>query len=362
MILKKNIFKDIVVLELASVLAGPYAGRFFLELGARVLKIENPLNEGDITRKWKTPEEERKGQEPGSYYLSVNEGKEILFLNLKSREGKEKFFHLLEKTDVLLTNLPYGKNLGEGIEKEHVLKKYPQLVWINVCGYSCEPSRQAFDLIIQAEAGYMYMNREKEGQPAKIPVALMDVLAGHQITQAALTGLWYREKTGKGAYEEVYLMESAMAAWVNQAALYTVSGITPEPSGSLHPNISPYGEIFTCKDGKQIVLAVGTQQQFTELCHLLELTDIPHYPMFANNTRRVQHRTKLFQILSERISSFTSIELLNRCKSKKVPAGIINTIPEAISVMDKNLLLSGNKRTISNVAFRFFAQDDEKNF
>jgi len=345
------IFKGLKVLELAGVLAGPSVGRFFLELGAEVIKIENPETGGDITRRWKSANE-KDDNEPGSYYLSVNEGKSIVELNLKNDSDKLKFFELLSGTDILITNFPKGKEKIIFESEEHVRIKYPQLIWINICGYASEPGRPAFDLIVQAEAGYMDLNRMPEAVPQKIPVAMMDILAGHQAKQAALIGLWLREREKRGMLAEVYLFESAFAAWFNQSALLSVNHEIPQPTGSLHPHIAPYGEIYQTCDGVSFVLAVGTDKQFSDLCSLLNIPDVASMDKFKTNSRRVRNRNELNIILQNNIKVLSSDEFQNSCRKYGIPAGRINNLKAAAEQLGDNFKLTSTYKTFPTIGFK----------
>jgi crotonobetainyl-CoA:carnitine CoA-transferase CaiB-like acyl-CoA transferase len=338
-------------LELSGVLAGPSVGRFFSELGAEVIKIENSATGGDITRRWKSAGE-KDNNEPGSYYLSVNEGKTILELNLKNDSDKLKFFELLSGTDILITNFPKGKEKIIFASASDVRVKYPQLIWINICGYASEPERPAYDLIVQAEAGYMDLNRMPDAPPQKIPVAIMDILAGHQAKQAALVGLWRREREKSGMFAEVYLFESAFAAWFNQSALLSVTREIPQPSGSLHPHIAPYGEIYQTRDGFLFVLAVGTDKQFSDLCSLLNIPDVASMDKFKTNPQRVKNRHELNIILQNNIKDFSSDEFLNMCRNHGIPVGKINNLKAAAELLGDDFKPYGQNKTYPTVGFK----------
>jgi crotonobetainyl-CoA:carnitine CoA-transferase CaiB-like acyl-CoA transferase len=347
----QNVFSGLKVLELAGVLAGPSVGRFFLELGAKVIKIENPDTGGDITRRWKSAGE-KDNNEPGSYYLSVNEGKTILELNLKNTSDKLKFFELLSDTDVLITNFTKGKEKIIFESAEDVRVKYPQLIWINICGYAAEPGRPAFDLIVQAEAGYMDLNRLPDALPQKIPVAMMDILAGHQAKQAALIGLWRREREKRGMLAEVYLFESAFAAWFNQSAILSVNQEIPQPSGSLHPHIAPYGEIYQTRDGVSFVLAVGTDKQFSDLCSLLNIPDVVLSDKFKTNPQRVKNRNELNIILQNSIKALSADEFLKLCLKYNIPVGKINNLKAAADQLGNDFKPFGQNKTYPTVGFK----------
>ncbi|MCX8081508.1 MAG: CoA transferase [Bacteroidia bacterium] len=348
-----HLLSGIKVLELASVLAGPSVGRFFMELGAEVIKIENPEYGGDVTRKWLHPSE-KPSKEPGSYYLSVNEGKKTIFLNLKNEKERDEFYGLLNDCDVFITNFPHGKEKLITGDKDFFLNRFPRLVWINILGYASDKARPAYDLIIQAESGFMDLNREPESNPMKLPVALMDILGGHQAKEAALLGLLQRDKTGRGSYFEVYLFESAFASWYNISALWAHTGHVPEASGSLHPNIAPYGEIFRTSDNGMVVLAVASDEHFKKLCHILSSPELTNNSKFLNNPMRVIHRKALYELLQNKISSFKTEDFLNLCKKENIPAGKINNLKEAALLLGKEFGSNRRLKTFPTIGFKFF--------
>jgi crotonobetainyl-CoA:carnitine CoA-transferase CaiB-like acyl-CoA transferase len=183
----QKIFVNLTVIELSSVLAGPSVGVFFAELGARVIKIENPKTGGDVTRTWKLPSE--KGPGVSAYYSSVNAGKEILFLDITEKKSLEKFYGLVKKADIIITNYKSGDDKKLNVDFKRLSKINPKLVYACINGFGSDSNRTAYDLILQAETGFMSMNGEKDGAPLKMPVALIDLLAGHHLKEAILIAL-----------------------------------------------------------------------------------------------------------------------------------------------------------------------------
>lgn len=183
--------------------------------------------------------------------------------------------------------------------------------------------RVGYDAIIQAESGFMYINGEPEGSPLKMPVALVDVLAAHQLKQALLLAIIHKMKTGKGDYVTVSLIESAVSALVNQATNYLVANHVPQKQGSAHPNIAPYGEAFSCADDITIILAVGNDKQFRLLCELLDIEELASDIRFENNSQRVKNRRKLNAYLSESFKLKYSTEWLEELGDAKIPCGSI---------------------------------------
>ncbi|MEO1807229.1 MAG: CoA transferase [Bacteroidota bacterium] len=321
------IFKDQLVVELASVLAGPSVGMFLAECGARVIKVENIHTKGDVTRSWKLPEEDI-DTDISAYFTSVNWGKESIGLDLKRKEAREVLYRLVAKADMVLSSYLPGQAEKLGVDAETLLDKNPHLLIGQINGYGSDQSRPAYDAIIQAEAGFTYMNGHPE-QQSKMPVALMDVLAAHQLKQGLLLAYIERLQTGKGKVVTVSLMESAISGLVNQATNWLQAGHVPQPKGSEHPNIVPYGTVYTTADKLPLVLAVGNDKQFRALLSVLGLT-LPAY--FATNPLRVQHRAAVNDYLQEGIFKWNREDLLTKLMEAKVPSGAVHQMPEVMSL------------------------------
>ncbi len=312
---------------------------FFAELGARVIKVENPRFGGDVTRSWKLAHEDKEDSRC-AYFSCINWGKESLTLDLKDKADMAVLDRLLAKADILLTSFIPGQAERLGIGAESLLKRFPRLICGEINGYGKEGVRPAYDAIIQAEAGFIYINGEGE-QIYKMPVALMDVLAAHQLKEGLLLGLIERGVTGKGKRVTVSLLQSGVSALVNQATNWLVAGKVPVALGSAHPNIAPYGSKFRCADGTLIVLAVGSDAQFAALCDILGV-DVP--ANYVSNTDRLAERSKLETWLGELIGQWQSADLLTKLEERRVPAGAINTMPQVMEqALVSEMLLKGDK-------------------
>lgn len=327
--------KDLLVVETASVLAGPAVGMFFAELGARVVKIENPRQGGDVTRKWKLPEE-APSSSVSAYFSSVNYGKEHLFLDLSTSDGQAEFDALLAKADVLVSNHMDKDTAKLGLGPERLRRINPRLLHGHIRGYAEDPARPAFDVVLQAETGYISMTGTDATQVAKLPVAMIDILAAHQLKEGLLLALLQRERTGKGAYVEVSLEEAAITGLVNQACNWLMAGHVAAPMGTLHPNIAPYGEVFRCADRGRIVLAVGSDAQFAKLCGVLGLPSLATGTHFSTNTARVRHRKELAVALAPAIAQVDATVLLATLQQAGVPAGAVNGIDLALATSAAN--------------------------
>ena len=193
-------FSDLKVIELAGVLAGPSAGLFFAELGARVIKIENPKTGGDVTRSWKL-QSENKEDKTSAYFWSINAGKDILFLDLSIDKDLESFYDLIKSADILITNYKLGDDIKLKVDYQTLKDLNSTLIYASINGFGDNNPRTAYDLILQAESGFMFMNGEKNAAPLKMPVALIDILAGHQLKEAILIALLNKYKTNKGSHQ-----------------------------------------------------------------------------------------------------------------------------------------------------------------
>ncbi len=351
-------FANLTVLELGSVLAAPAVGVFFAELGAQVIKVENLVTRGDVTRTWKLPNEDEK-TDISSYFSCVNWGKKSLAIDLRFDRAKELLYELTKKSDIVLVNYKVGDAEKLGTDYDTLSKINPAIIYAHITGYGLESQRAGYDAIIQAESGFTYINGEPDGPPTKLPVALMDLLAAHQLKEAILVALLRREKTGEGAYVASSLFQSGVASLANQATNWLVAGKIPQRMGSDHPNIVPYGTIFTTADDKEIVLAVGSDKQFEKLCQILNRPDLNQDERFRTNYQRVINRTLLKSVLAEEIRKFKRDELLSRLEKNFVPAGAVNNIKEVFETSEaKKIILKAEKEQreilgMRNVVFEF---------
>ena len=326
-----GIFDGLLVLELASVLAGPSVGQFFAELGATVIKVENAATQGDVTRRWKLPSEDA-ASDISAYFSAANWGKKSVALDLTQPSALEALYRLVAKADIVVASYKPGDAEKLGVDYTSLQQLNPRLLYGHITGYGPDDDRAGYDAVVQAESGFMFLNGEPDSGPVKMPVALVDVLAAHQLKEGLLTALYRRERTGKGQYVAVSLLQAAVSALANQASNYLVAGHNPQRMGSSHPNIVPYGTVFTSRDGKQLVLAIGDDRQFRRLCQLLDAPELADLPAYATNSSRVQHRQALNQELQHLVAQQNREELLQALHQLHVPAGAVNTVPEVFAL------------------------------
>ena len=328
-----SIFKELKVVELASVLAGPLVGSFFSELGSEVIKIENPLTGGDVTRQWKNSNEISGGI--SAYYASANYNKKSVFINLKDEASYNEVLNLLKETDILICNFRKENAIKLKLDYNTLSALFPNLIYANITGFGIENSRPAYDVILQAESGFMYMNGEKGRPPVKMPVALIDILAAHHLKEAILCALLERVKSKCGKEIQISLFDCAIASLANQANNWLMSSFLPQAIGTQHPNIAPYGDMFICKDDKRLILAIGNDKQFELLCSVINLDSSE----FNSNEKRINTRDVLNQKLSDIFELNDSDYWEELFLRNNIPFGIIKSLKEVFENEDARQLI-----------------------
>jgi crotonobetainyl-CoA:carnitine CoA-transferase CaiB-like acyl-CoA transferase len=316
---------NLKIIDISTVLAGPSVGMFFAELGADVLKIEHPIHK-DVTRTWKGEGENTTNI--SAYFSSVNYKKKYTSLDLLNANDLAIFFELIKEADILLSNFKSSDYTKFGIESERLKSINPRLIHGRVSGFGSESDRVAYDLILQAESGFMSMNGLSTTGPIKMPVALIDVLSAHQLKEGLLLALLTREKTGTGKEVHVSLYKTAVCSLVNQAANYLMTNKIPQRIGSLHPSIAPYGEIFSTKEGEQVTFAIGSDAQFKKLLQKLDLEEYLADTRFSTNQMRVVNREVLAKLLQPSVKNLTIKKLLDWSLINHIPCGHIKNLQE----------------------------------
>lgn len=350
-------FSNLKILDLSTVLAGPSVATFFAELGAKVYKIEN-TKIPDVTRSWKLATEE-KDSTVSAYFSSVNFQKEYVKLDLKNATDHQTFLHLVKTADILISNFKAGDEKKLNIEDDFLRTINPRLICGKINGFGSKNDRVAYDLILQAETGFMSMNGTEDSGPVKMPVALIDVLAGHQLKEGLLIALLEREKTGNVKTVTVSLYDAAVCSLMNQASNYLMGDKIPQRIGSLHPNIAPYGEIFQTKEGEQITFAVGSDKHFFKLCSFLNLNELLADSRFESNICRVKNRSDLQIILQKKIQTLTTEKIMNFMHKENVPAGKIKNLqevfnePAAQELIRKEIIDGIETKRVTSIAFKW---------
>jgi crotonobetainyl-CoA:carnitine CoA-transferase CaiB-like acyl-CoA transferase len=318
------------VLDFSRVLAGPFATMMLGDLGAAVTKVERP-GTGDETRSWGPPFDAR-GQ--ATYFQSVNRNKHSIVLDLAADEDRDQALALARHADVIVENFRPGvmDKLGLGYEK--LRADNPRLVYCSITGFGAGAGAQlpGYDLLVQALGGLMSITGSPDGEPQKVGVALVDVLAGLFSSVGILAALRHRDATGEGQRVEVDLLSALLAGLVNQASAYTIAGVVPGRLGNAHPSISPY-ELYPTGEG-ELVVAVGNERQFAALCEVIGAPELAADPRFATNNDRVDNRQALRAELVGRLAARSGEDWAARLRSVRVPAGVVNDLQGAFALAE----------------------------
>lgn len=320
--------KGVRVVELARILAGPWAGQLLADLGADVIKVESP-DGGDDTRKWGPPFVVSHDGEnlSAAYYHSCNRGKRSIAIDFSTPEGAETIRRLVATSDVLIENFKLGGLKKYGLDYESLKVINPRLVYCSITGFGQDgpyAPRAGYDFIIQAMAGMMSITGEAGREPQKAGVAISDIFTGLYSVIAIQAALRHAEKTGEGQHIDMALFDTQISALGNQNLNYLVSGISPVQMGNAHMNIAPY-EVVPVRDG-HIILAVGNDGQFGKFCAAVGLDHLAADPDFATNPARVANRVKLREHMIETLKDWDRDPLLAKLEAASVPASPINNI------------------------------------
>ncbi len=321
------------VIELARILAGPWAGQLLADLGADVIKVENPEG-GDDTRKWGPPFVTGHDGEnlSAAYYHSCNRGKRSIALDFSTPEGAEVVRKLVADADVLIENFKLGGLKKYGLDYESLKKINPKLVYCSITGFGQSgpyAPRAGYDFIVQGMSGLMSITGPAGGEPQKVGVAVTDIFTGLYSVIAIQAALRHAEATGQGQHIDMALFDAQMSVLANQNLNYLVSGNSPVQMGNAHPNIAPY-EVLPVKDG-HFILAVGNDGQFQKFCAIVGLENIAKDPLFATNSARVANREALREKVVAALAGFEREALLAALEKAGVPASPINTIGQAFA-------------------------------
>ena len=324
-----HILDDILVVDMTQALAGPYCTMLLGDMGAEVVKIEQP-GTGDQSRGWGPPFVEGES----TYFLSVNRNKKSLTLNLKSDQGQEIIHRLVSRADVFFTNLPRQSSRRKtGVDAETLLDLNPSLIYAAITGYGDTgpyAERPGYDLIAQGESGLMSITGQPGGEPMRYPIPLSDMTTGLYAALGVLGALLARQQTGRGQVLDLSLLESQSAWLAILASAYLNAGEAPQRLGNIHPNIAPY-QVFQAKD-KYIIVAVGTQRLWTRFCEALGIVDtVMDDPRFSTNSDRLAHREELADLLQNILVQKEADYWLEALRAAQIPSGPINSVPETLA-------------------------------
>ena len=338
------------VLELARILAGPWAGQMLADLGADVIKVERK-GAGDDTRGWGPPfVEGADGEHLGAaYFHAANRGKRSIEMDFESEDGKRIVKKLAARSDILIENFKVGGLAKFGLDYKSLAPDNPRLIYCSVTGFGQDgpyAARAGYDLMAQGMGGLMDLTGMADGPPTRVGVAITDVVTGCYSVIGILSALTQREKTGKGCYVDTALVDTTVGVLANQALNYLVSGAVPQRIGNSHPNIVPYQE-FPVADG-HIIIATGNDNQFVKLCQALGAPELGADPAYKDNVSRLKLRHELVPKLYALTSKITRKDLLAKLEQLKVPAGPINNLEQAFN--DPQVIFRGMKLDLPSAA------------
>ena len=338
--------KGIKVVELARILAGPWAGQLLGDLGAEVIKVES--EQGDDTRAWGPPFIERDNDVSAAYFHGCNRGKKSITVDLSTSKGQERIKKLVKESDILIENFKVGGLKKYGLDYESLKTNNKALIYCSITGFGQDgpyATRAGYDYIIQGMSGLMSITGEPGGPPLKTGVAVTDIFTGIYASTAILAALHQRKETGLGQHIDMSLLDSAVAILANQGMNYLSTGNSPGRMGNFHPNLSPY-QVFECSDG-HIIIATGNDQQYQRFCDILQCPELGKNPKFVSNAKRVENRHELDEVLSRKTRNWKKSKLLKRCEVTSIPAGPINSLDEVFS--DKQIIHRGMKLSLDGI-------------
>jgi len=321
------------VLELARILAGPWAGQILADLGADVIKVERS-GAGDDTRGWGPPFVPGKdGTHLGAaYFHATNRGKRSIELDFETERGRQIVRKLAARSDVLIENFKVGGLAKFGLDYASLSKECPRLIYCSVTGFGQNgphAARAGYDLMAQGIGGFMDLTGTADGEPTRAGVPVSDIFTGVYSVVGILAALTQRERTGRGCYVDTSLIDSTVGVLANQALNFLVSGDVPKRIGNAHPNIVPY-QVFPAADG-HLIVATGNDRQFQKFCAAVGEDKLADDPAYLTNKDRLARRDELVAKLSAATARMKRDELLDKLETVQVPAGPINTLPQVFS-------------------------------
>tara|TARA_B100001173_G_scaffold151772_1_gene131603 strand:+ start:134 stop:1276 length:1143 start_codon:yes stop_codon:yes gene_type:complete len=338
--------KNLLVVDLTRVLVGPYCTMMLSDLGARVIKIEAP-EIGDDSRKFGPFVENY-----SAYFMSLNRGKESIALNLKNDDDKKIFEKILSKADILVENFKPGTLEKWGFGWKDVSKKYPKLIYASASGFGqTGPLKElpAYDMVVQGMGGLMSVTGHPNTEPTRVGTSIGDITAGLFTTIGINAALYDREKTGKGAFIDVSMLDCQIAILENAIARYLSKNEIPGPMGSRHPSIAPF-EAFKTKDS-YIIIAAGNDKLFKNLCDVLEIPEISNDKRFNTNSLRCENMNQLKEIFENKLSTKNTEEWIREMEQLKIPCGPIFNIKQAVEnpqIQERNMIVNSFHKVIGN--------------
>ena len=338
------------VLELARILAGPWAGQILADLGADVIKVERK-GSGDDTRGWGPPfvQAADGGHLGAAYFHAANRGKRSIELDFDTSEGQRVVRKLAARSDVLIENFKVGGLAKFGLDYASLAPENPRLIYCSVTGFGQtgpDAARAGYDLMAQGIGGLMDVTGTSDGEPTRVGVPITDIVTGVYSVVGILAALHARAQSGRGSYVDTALVDTTVGVLGNQALNYLVSGKIPRRLGNAHPNVVPY-QVFPVADG-HIIIATGSDTQFAKLCAVLGEVDLAQAPDYKDNASRVTHRERLIAHLSELTKRLSRDELLDKLEAVQVPSGPINNLEQVFA--DPQIISRGMRLDLASEA------------
>ncbi|MCE8554033.1 CoA transferase [Ruegeria pomeroyi] len=323
------------VLDLSRILAGPTCTQLLGDLGASVIKIENPGSGGDDTRQWGPPyvtDADGNPSDLSAYFMAANRNKKSVALDISTPEGQAQIRRLAAHADILIENFKPGGLAKYGLDYASLGPEFPGLVYCSISGFGQtgpNASKPGYDLMAQGFGGVMSLTGEPEGAPMKVGVGIADVMCGMYATVGILAALHHRQRTGEGQHIDLALVDAQVAWMINEGVNYLTSGALPQRRGNAHPNIMPY-DVYATSDG-HVVLAVGNDSQFRRFCGFLDLGALADNPRFATNQARLQNRAELDALLRPALAARSMAEVIAGLEALKVTVGPVQTIDQVFA-------------------------------
>ncbi len=324
----------LMILDLSRILAGPTCTQLLGDLGATVIKVENP-GKGDDTRAWGPPyvcDHEGKQTDLSAYFMSANRNKLSIAVDLASPSGQETVRALAARADVVIENFKPGGLKKFGLDHQSLCAAHPSLVYCSISGYGQtgpNAEKPGYDLVAQAFGGIMSLTGASDGEPMKVGVGIADVMCGMYATVGILAALRHRDRTGQGQHIDLALVDSQIAWLINEGTNYLASGKIPERRGNQHPNIVPY-QVFEAADG-HVIVAAGNDAQFRRTCAFLGVEGLANTPDYATNPARVANRANLIATLAPLFRARTVQAIIEGLESAGVTVGPVNTLDQTLA-------------------------------